>query len=137
MGKLVILNLVCGALLLVSMGSGFAQIMSDNYEYGWVYNRTITINEVTVTETVDLSSSIGGVITIMVMGFLFLINGFILSAPMQLLADNYDTSGAIIFDGDEPEHWNIETDPTSNIFKVTLGEYAVSFSKDLLEEKEC
>ena len=136
MGKLVVLNFVCGVLLLVSFGAGVTQITSEYYEYGRVYNRIITINEVSVTETVDLTSSIGGIVTIMIMGFLFLTNGFILSAPMQLLVDNYDTSGAILFDGDEPEHWNIETDPTSNIFKVTLGEYAVSFSKDLLEDKE-
>ena len=129
MSKIVILNMVCGVLLLLTFGTGISSVMQEYQENGLVFERTIT-------ETVDLSSNVGGLVTALIMGFLFLLNAFILSSPMILLSNNYDTSGAIVFDGIEPEKWNIETDPSSNIFKVTLGEYSVSFSKDLLGDKE-
>jgi len=136
MSKIVTLNIVCGAILLISFATGSIQVMDDQQQYGWVYNRTITVDEISVVETIDTTGNIFGLVSIAIMGMLLLMNGFILNAPMKLLVNNYDTSGAIVFDGVEPEDWNIETDPDHNGFKVTLGEYAVSFSKDLLEDKE-
>ena len=135
MSKITWLNGICGILLLLSFWSGVLNILSVQREYGWVHERTITINDVSFVEVVDLSQTVISVVLIMSMGVLFMFNVLIFKAPLLLLASNYNLSGDITVHG-EPESWNIETDPSGNTFKVTLGEYSVSFGKDLLEEKE-
>ena len=134
MSKLTWLNGICGVLLLISFGVGVLDLVSTNQEYGWVFERTVTINDVSVVEVINLSQNLVSVLLIMGMGVLFMVNVLILRAPLLLLASNYDLSGEITLYG-EPASWNIETDPSGDTFKVTLGEYAVSFGRDLLEDK--
>ena len=134
MSKLTWLNGICGVLLLLSFGAGVLNLLSTQQEYGWVHERTITINGVSFVEVVDLSQHLISVVLIMGMGVLFMFNVLIFKAPLLLLASNYNFSGNIMLYG-EPESWNIETDPSGNTFKVTLGEYAVSFGRDLLEDR--